>query len=266
MSYSEKDHTFVVCAYKESEYLESCIRSLLKQKLKGNIIIATSTPNSHIKALADKYQLKLYENSEKPAIASDWNFGLGCVKTPLATIAHQDDIYDSDYLEQVIIALNKVKRPIIAHSAYYEIRDGKKVYSNRLLRIKKLMLLPMIPSWTWNSKFLRRRALSLGCAICCPSVTYVLDRLPKEPFQVGCKADLDWQAWERYSKLKGAFCYIKKPIMGHRVHEESETSNVIGDGGGRTGEDYDMYRKFWPKWIADILIRFYAKGQDSNTL
>ena len=83
---------------------------------------------------------------------------------------------------------------------------------------------------------------------------------------MGCKADLDWQAWEKYSKLKGAFCYIKKPIMGHRVHEESETSNVIGDGGGRTGEDYDMYRKFWPKWIADILIKFYAKGQDSNTL
>jgi hypothetical protein len=54
--------------------------------------------------------------------------------------------------------------------------------------------------------------------------------------------------------------------MGHRVHEESETSNVIGEGTGRTSEDYEMYRKFWPKWIADVLIKFYAKGQDSNKL
>lgn len=266
MIYTGKDHTFAVCAYKESPYLEKCIGSLLKQRVKSNIIMTTSTPSEYLERIAKKYDLQLYVNEEKPDIARDWNFGIGKVNTPLVTIAHQDDIYDKDYLEQILKAINKAKDPILAHSAYYEIREGKKVYSNKLLRIKKLMLLPLITTFTWNSIFLRRRSLSLGCAICCPSVTYVKDRLPEEPFQVGCKADLDWQAWEKYSKLKGAFCYVKNPIMGHRVHEGSETSNVIGEGQGRTGEDYEMYRKFWPKWIADILIKFYAKGQDSNTL
>lgn len=266
MKYEAKDHTFVVCAYKESAYLEKCVRSLVKQKIKSNIIMATSTPNKHIEEVAGKYNIELFVNPNEPGIATDWNYALSKVSTPLATIAHQDDIYDENYLELVLRALNKVKNPILAHTAYYEIRNGKKVYSNRLLRIKKLMLMPLIPTFTWNSKFLRRRSLSLGCAICCPSVTYVKDRLFEEPFQVGCKADLDWQAWERYSKLKGGFCYVTKPVMGHRVHQESETSNVIGEGSGRTSEDYEMYRKFWPKWIADILIKFYAKGQDSNSL
>lgn len=266
MKYTAKDHTFAVCAYKESAYLEKCIRSLLKQRVKSNIIIATSTPSKYVEDIARKYNLEMFVNDAQPDIASDWNYGISKAKTPLVTVAHQDDIYDIDYLEQVLKAINKMKNPILAHTAYYEIRDGKKVYSNKLLRIKKLMLLPQIPSFTWNSKFLRRRILAFGCAICCPSVTYVKDRFPEEPFQVGCKADLDWQAWEKYSKLKGAFCYVNKPVMGHRVHEESETSNVIGDGQGRTTEDYEMYRKFWPKWIADILIKFYAKGQDSNTL
>ncbi len=266
MKYSENDHTFAICAYKESAYLEKCIKSVMAQNKKSNVIIATSTPNEHIKKLAEKYGIMVFINDAEPNIAGDWNFAYSKAKTKLVTITHQDDIYDNDYLELVLNALNRSKKPIIAHTAYYEIRNGKKVYSNRLLRIKKLMLLPVLPKITWKSIFLRRRSLSLGCAICCPSVTYVKDRLPKEPFEVGNRADLDWQAWEKYSKLKGEFCYISKPVMGHRVHEESETSNVIGNDNGRTPEDYEMYRKFWPKCIADILIKFYEKGQKSNDL
>ncbi len=266
MTYEAKDHTFVVCAYKESPYLEKCIKSLIKQNVKSNIIMTTSTPSQYIEELAHRYSIQLFINPDKPGIATDWNFALSKVTTALATIAHQDDIYDEDYLELILKALNKANNPILAHTAYYELRNGKRVYSNKLLRIKKLMLMPLIPTFTWNNKFLRRRSLSLGCAICCPSVTYVKERLFPEPFETGCKADLDWQAWEKYSKLKGAFCYVTKPVMGHRVHEESETSNVIGEGGGRTAEDYEMYRKFWPKCIADILIKFYAKGQKSNSL
>ena len=182
------------------------------------------------------------------------------------TIAHQDDIYNPDYLEEMLYALNHARNPILAHSSYYEIRNGKPVYKNRLLTVKKLLMLPFTTRKTWNSIFLRRRSLAFGCGICCPSVTYVKERLPEEPFAVGCKADLDWEAWERYSRLPGAFCYVKKPVMGHRVHEESETSHVIGGNNGRSPEDYAMYRKFWPAWIAKILIHFYQKGQDSNQL
>ena len=38
-------HTFAVCAYKESPYLEACIQSLLDQTVRTDIIVATSTPN-----------------------------------------------------------------------------------------------------------------------------------------------------------------------------------------------------------------------------
>ncbi len=266
MRYEASNHTFVVCAYKKSPYLKKCLKSLKNQNVQSNILITTSTPNDYIAQIATEFELPLYINENEPGIASDWNFAYNKADTELITIAHQDDVYDEDYLEKILSALNSTKSPILAHTAYYEIRDNRKVYSNKLLKIKKLMLLPLVPKFTWNSKFLRRRSLSIGCAICCPSVTYVRSRLPKEPFEVGCKAALDWQAWERYSRLKGAFCYISKPVMGHRVHEGSETSNVIGEGKGRTPEDYEMYRKFWPDWFARILVKFYEKGQESNNL
>lgn len=53
--------------------------------------------------------------------------------------------------------------------------------------------------------------------------------------------------------------------MYHRIHAGSETSAIIGDN-ARSGEEYEMFRKFWPDWIAGLLVKVYAKGQASNTL
>ena len=50
-------HTFVVLAYKESKYLEESVKSVLNQKYKSKVVIATSTPNDYIKKLAKKYKL-----------------------------------------------------------------------------------------------------------------------------------------------------------------------------------------------------------------
>ena len=266
MTYNAGDHTFCVCAYKESVYLEKCIRSLLAQRVRGKILIATSTPNAYIDQIARRYEIPIYVNPVSNGIAGDWNYAYSKADTPLVTIAHQDDIYDKGYLESVLKAVNKVKKPILIHTMYYEIRDGKPVYSNKLLNIKKIMLIPFLARFTWNSIFVRRRILSIGNAICCPSVTYVRPELPPEPFEPGTRADLDWDAWERFSKKQGAFCYVRKQVMGHRVHEESETTSVIGDGGGRTTEDLDMYRRFWPEPIARFLVKLYSTSQNSNQL
>ena len=42
------NHTFAICAYKESPYLQECIDSLKSQTIKSNIIICTSTPCEYI--------------------------------------------------------------------------------------------------------------------------------------------------------------------------------------------------------------------------
>ena len=49
MNYTGKNHTFAICAYKESPFLEECIQSLLGQTIPSTIIIVTSTDNAYIK-------------------------------------------------------------------------------------------------------------------------------------------------------------------------------------------------------------------------
>lgn len=105
--------------------------------------------------------------------------------------------------------------------------------------------------------------LSLGDAICCPSVTFVKDRLPEKIFTFGYRSDVDWQAWEKISHLKGSFVYVNRPLMCHRIHEESETSKVLGDH-ARKQEDYEMFCRFWPRPIARILVKIYGLAEHSN--
>ena len=56
------EHTFAVCAYKESPYLEECIESLKGQSVRSNILIATSTPNEYIKNIAEKNNIPYFIN------------------------------------------------------------------------------------------------------------------------------------------------------------------------------------------------------------
>ena len=54
------------------------------------------------------------------------------------------------------------KKPLIFFTDYAEIRDGKIVESNKLLRIKRIMLFILRPKSMWGSRFARRRVLSIG--------------------------------------------------------------------------------------------------------
>ena len=259
------EHTFVICAYKESPYLENCIESLKTQTVASDIIMTTSTPNEYIRTMAEKYHIPLYIREEKPDISLDWNYGYSKVNTPYLTIAHQDDIYLPEYTEHVLKKFHCSSRPLIFFSDYGEIRDGQIVTSNRLLRVKRFMLLPLHCRVFYSSVFVRRRILSFGSPICCPSVAYARENLPERIFSSGFRSNEDWEAWEKLSKLKGDFIFDNQILMWHRIHEDSETSAIIHDN-KRSDEDMEIYRKFWPDSIARLLVKLYASGQKSNKL
>lgn len=261
---NKKIHTFVICAYKESEYLEECILSLKKQVSRSLIIMETSTPNDYIKGLAEKYDIPLYVNPNG-GITQDWNFGLSKIKTKYATIAHQDDVYEPEYGKKILDAFKSSKKSLIAFSDYGEVRDGVKVTNTQMLNIKRIMLAPLRIKAFKGSKFVRRRILSLGDPISCPAVSFNLERLERPIFKDGFRSCEDWEAWEKISRMDGDFLYVAEPLMYHRIHEESATTAIIQDN-ARVEENYIMYCKFWPKPIAKLINKFYTKSEDSNKL
>lgn len=255
------NHTFAICAYKESQYLEECIQSLKKQTVKSNIIMCTSTPNDYIKDLAKKYEIELFINNGEYGIGPDWNFAVSSAKTDLVTVAHQDDIYNENYLEEISKLYEKYNDFSIAFGNYREIKNGKIIPLTKNLKIKKFLL----SSLKKNNKSRRakRNALKLGSSICCPCVTVNKKILGDKPYRTELKCDLDWDSWYQFSKLDNPFAYVDKEIMCHRIHEESTTSSLI-ENNIRLEEDYQMFCKFWPKPIAKFLMHFYKNAIKTN--
>lgn len=116
-----------------------------------------------------------------------------------------------------------------------------------------------------RNRFIRRRVLSLGNPICCPAVTYNKSLLGNFVFDTELKTNLDWAAWEEISRYKGRFIYVTEPLIGHRIHKESETSNTI-ENKKRASEDLMMLKKFWPSIIAGLIFHFYKKSEKANAL
>lgn len=258
-----ENHTFVICAYKESQYLEECIKSVVNQNVKSNIIVATSTPNEHIYNLSKKYNLPVYINEGETGIGQDWNFGISKTKTDYVTVAHQDDIYNPNFLEEIVKYLEKNKDFVMSFSDYREIKNGKVIELTKNLKIKKILLFPL--RIFKKSKFIKRRVLSFGSSICCPSVTVNTRITGKTPYKTDLKCDLDWDTWYEMTKYRENFLYINKELMQHRIHECSETSNLI-ENNIRLQEDLLMLNKFWPKPIAKFIMRFYSKAIKTNEI
>ncbi len=258
---SERNHTFVICAYKESPYLEACIQSLQAQTVPSRILMVTSTPNPWIEKCSEKYGIPLRINEGVGGIAQDWNFAYSQCETTYVTIAHQDDIYRKNYTRNLLQHMDG--RELIVFPDYGEIRKNKVVEKNRNLKIKRMMLWGLRFSCFQKRIWIRRRILSLGNPICCPGVLYNRNNLPNKIFNVHFRSNVDWETWEMISKINGKFVYIPEILMEHRIHDDSETSATINDN-LRTKEDCEMFEKFWPSSIAEKLAKFYAKSEQSN--
>lgn len=260
------NHTFAICAYKESPYLEDCIKSILNQTVKSKCIICSSTQNEFIESLAKKYNLPLFirnKEIDENSISEDWNFAISKSDTDYCTLAHQDDIYQSNYTEWVLAEINKSTKPLIIFSDYAELRETSTTINSLNLKVKRLMQKPFKYNVLRKSKFIRKLILSFGTPICCPSVCFSKKNLEEPIFSSIFKCSLDWLAWTNISNYNGDFVYINKFLMLHRIHKDSETTNLI-DKNIRQKEDYYMFCKFWWKPIAKFLSKLYYFSLKSN--
>ena len=164
-----KKHTFAICAYKESEYLEDCIKSVLNQEIKTNCLIATSTPNDKIKSLAKKYKIPYYIRDGKSDIKDDWNFAYNHAKTELVTIAHQDDVYEPNYTKELLGHYNE--KALMYDSNFYPFKNC--VQGNDInCTIKSIIKTLFRNKFVSSIKFFKMASLAFGNSINCPSVTY----------------------------------------------------------------------------------------------
>ncbi len=250
----KKFHTFVVCAYKKSPFLEECVRSLLHQTVSSEILIATSTSNDMIRAVAEKYKLELYVREGESDIRTDWNFAYDLADSTYVTLAHQDDLYHQDYVKSLIRSVEKKKDVTLFFSSYLPIRHGIRGNKDINCQIRRFLRLPV--KRHGSSSFWKRAILSMGNSICCPSVTYNKEILGDSIFTSTMKFDIDWDTFYKLSQIEGEFVYYDAPLTYYRIHDGATSKAFIEDR-QRVTEDRAMFRKFWPEWMIDPIMSIY---------
>ena len=247
----ETIHTFVILAYQESDDLEDCIKSIINQSVKSNVVIATSTPSEFITDLASEYALGIMVNKDKSNKGADYNFALSTFNTELLTIAHQDDLYDRNYAREVIKCYEKNKDASIIFSDYYEIHKDVKVKHSRRLLLKKMMILPLKYRLFQDKKRYKLRSLKYGQCFCTSSVTFVKKNVKKNFFPKNLKYYTDWQAFINLAlDDKKRMVYLPKRLVGYRMDEKEFDIN-------KEREKEKILKSFWPEKIIDYFFKKY---------
>ena len=254
-----KMHTFAICAYKESVFLEDCIKSIVNQNIKTNILIATSTPNKHIESLAKKYDIPYYIRKGKSDIQDDWNFAYNQAKTELVTVAHQDDMYDSNYSKRLLE--NYDKKILMYNTNYIPFKNGKDS-SDVNSRIKRILKFLTRYKFFAGIKFFKVMSLAFGNTINCPSVTYNKELLGDTVFTSTLKFSLDWDTFLKIARMKGISIYIPDKLVRYRIYDGATTKDFIVNN-TRQAEDITMFNKIWPKWITKLIMKVYVKAYDT---
>ena len=255
-------HTFAVCAYGQSPYLEKSIRSVVQQSVKSRVIVCTSTPSDYIRDLAEKYHLPYYVREGTSSLQDDWNYAYDQAETEYVTITHQDDIYHRDYLKYMDQYLGKHPDTLIAMTDYRIINQHQQVRWDVSLLIKQIMKLPLRFPFLADKRWVKLGVQSLGNGICCPSVCYHKAILGKSIFQSGYHYALDWDVFVQIARKKGRFTYIPKELFYYRIHDGATTKACLKNQ-EKTREELEMFGKFWPAPVVKLLMRFYKIGYKS---
>jgi glycosyltransferase involved in cell wall biosynthesis len=257
------DHSFLVPAYGDSPYLRACLESLRLQTRRSPILISSSTPFEGLGSVAQEYGAELFIHGPNVSMANDWNVGLSRVGSEWVTIAHQDDRYAPTYVEAMMTAIEQSREPLMAFSDYVEEVSGSIRTGTLLLRIKKALLqIGFLGRTEVGSTWSKMNAIRFGNAIPCPAVTF-RTRGNEPHFADGFHVNMDWDAWIRKAHQSGSFVWVREPLMIHRIHRDSGTSEGI-QAGHRAREDFEMLCRLWPRPIARVIASTYLVAYASN--
>ncbi len=247
---------FVVPAFGDSPFLAGCLASLKAQWLPSTIVVATSTPSDFITAVARDADVEVIVNPERKSIAADWNFALGVGGRRYVTLAHQDDVYAPDFAAQTLAAFAADATGVLCFTAYQEIDDFGVETSSKISRVKHLIELVTLGRSRAVAGPRLRAYLSFGNPLPCSSVTFDTRKLRGFRFSSDYASNLDWDAWWRLMEDGATFLRTPDRLVGRRHNNLTATARLKRDG-TRAAEDLIMFRRAWPRAVADTIAALY---------
>lgn len=209
-------------------FLERTIQSLLSQTVRPDEIVciddASTDDSASVVARIGDPSLELLRNPTRVGLSANWNRALQLAANfDYVTIAHQDDIYEPDYLRDVTAALESHPSSFIAHTKASVIDETDQKLDLAATRYKDKF-------WPKND-FVERTVedelalLIRGDYIFCPSVTFRVSTLPAIGlFDEQYEFVPDWDFWLRGLMAGHTIVGVNRHLIRYRSHSRSATA------------------------------------------
>ncbi|HEY5289576.1 MAG TPA: glycosyltransferase family 2 protein [Caulobacteraceae bacterium] len=253
------DHAFVVMAHGDSPFLPGCLTSLINQTAKSRTVVTTSTPSTFVGEAAEAAGAPVMVNPRRQGIAADWNFALGATDARYVTLAHQDDVYFPAFLARSLDLLTGTPGATVAFTGYTEVDDRGAPTRSRISLAKHALERMSLGGGAQPGHARLRTFLSFGNPLPCSSVTFDRTRLEGFAFSDAFQSNLDWDAWLRLLDAGAVFVRTPERLVGRRHNPLTATSALTREG-VRQSEDQVIFRRLWPRPLADLIAFAYRAG------
>ena len=256
-------HSFALCAYGDSPYLEACLKSLRNQTIPSELFLSTSTPSDFLFRMGEKYGVPVYVNQgTERGIGADWNAAFQRASGTFVTLAHQDDVYAAHYTERLLKAADRFPDMVLFTGSALTLKNGRIQRDGTVERVKRLLRLPLRLHGAADRTEVKRLALRFGNPVVCPTCAYRKDACAERPFRTDLKFVLDWQFLYDFASGGGRWILEERPLLLYRIHDGAATKECIEDR-VREREEAQMFQTVLPFIPARQILRLYRRSYET---
>lgn len=244
--------TIFLPTYNGSRFVAQAVRSLLAQTHREFELVvfdddSTDDTVAVVRAAADDPRLRLERGARRGA-AGNWNRALERVETPFFLIAHQDDVYEPEFVGEMLDQLQRYPRAFLAHCRAATIDEhGHPVRAPA--DHYKASFWPAGECYERSGRA-ELRALLNGSYIVTPSAVYRTSAVRAIGFfDTYYRQSIDWDYWLRGVLAGFSVVGVNRPLMSYRRHPGMTTCV--------TEQDFTRYRDEVRvlSWIAEAAFR-----------
>lgn len=219
--------TVIVAVCNGAPFLRQTIESLVAQTTQDFRFLcidnASTDGSGEIARSVGGSRLEILRYSNRVGMAANWNRCLESASTPYLVIAHQDDVYEPAFVEDMVSLIEAHPRAFMAHARAQPIDQDGRPISTAAGRYKETF-------WPAGSRYERGGATELdallgGNYIACPSAMLRIDACRTiGPFSDRYDFVTDWEYWIRGILAGYTLCGTTAPLVRWRRHASTLTS------------------------------------------
>ena len=226
----EQVHVIIPC-YNGENYITETLNSIFNQSYTQFILTVIDDHSkdnslSLLQGITDS-RLCIIQNKEQLTITQNFNNCVRHSQTDLFCIMHQDDVYEPNYLEEMVEAMNTHKETAIAHCDFFTIDEAGSKIIDFKYELKRQLFFKET-EYTFLDYMDEYKMLMMGDYIICPSVMYrrsifeSIGYFDDQYLQVE-----DWDFYIRILLNQNKILRVNKRLFNYRIHKKTKSQELV---------------------------------------